>query len=95
MMEHIGSYRDAGVKYVLSLPDAFGVPSAISAGTNKALSLASGETLSMRLSLAPGNEARVPSDLSGRLILRVATFDNTSDGDLQIRTCGPTVLARL
>ena len=89
MAEHIGSYRDAGVKYVLSLPDAFGLQSAITAGTNKPLSLASGETLSIRLSVAPSDEARVPSDLSGRLLLRVATFENTSDGDLQIRTCGP------
>jgi hypothetical protein len=88
MAAHIQDYRAAGVKYVLAAPDGFGIASSTQTGTNKPFNLNDGDSMTLRVRVEPRGEPGTGTRVTGRLSLRVATYNGTSDGELHVRICG-------
>lgn len=94
MVERVADYRAAGVAYLLSPSDAFGIGSAVEAGTNEPFALRDGASLDLKVGLAPSARSGRASLMTGRLRVRIATYGGASDGALRARVCNPAGVCR-
>lgn len=94
MVGHVADYRAAGVAYLLSPSDAFGIGSAVVSDTNTPFALGDGDTLNFRVGLEPDAVSDRGARAEGRLRVRIATYGGTSDGVLRVKVCDPAGACR-
>ncbi len=89
MLSHISEYGAAGVRYVLTPPHFLDLHASFERQTNVPLPIADGESVSFKVRLPDLTEGGSKTEVrrTGDLSIVAATYNGTSDGDLEITVC--------